>query len=307
MVAASLIGLLIIFGILDDFFWYIGIGSLIEEVVMPLVMAGLIGYFVYRMVQKNMGVSTQKVKSTKTSSSSASSVKYSNKELKVAEKLKKYFAENDTLILSDTVTLRKTADTKDVFQGVSFFYQDLEVSTVYDLIKDNTETYNKLIEYLYLRDSYVKEVVHTEEVRRANYYIEKVNEYNVSIDHTDISNNLYITSSLLTALKNLEEQGLKIDDDRIRKVYQYYLPMLVEILETYCKTKDNYLLENQVKETEEKLVKVIDLTNTALKTTLSSINEEDIINLKINMSTLESVLKGDGLISELDKVKETVR
>ena len=301
--AGSLIGLLIIFGILEDVFWYTGLGDFIEGVVLPLIMAALLGSFVYKMVKQN---SSSTSKSTSSKKTATSTHKYSTKELKVAERLKKYFAENDYLYLSNDVYMKKVSSENDIFQAVSLFYGNLEVSSVYDFIKNDEATYNKLIEYLYSKNSYTKEVVETVEVKKAAYFIEKVNEYNVVIDHQEISNNLYITSSLLTALKNLEEQGLKIDDDRIRKVYQYYLPMLSEILENYCKTKDNYLLEQQVKETEEKLVNVIDLTNTALRTTLSSINEEDIINLKINMSTLESVLKGDGLISEFDKVKEKV-
>ena len=141
----------------------------------------------------------------------------------------------------------------------------------------------------------------------AEYYIEKVNEYNVEIEHQEISNSLYITSSLLTTLKNLEEKGLKMDDDRIRKTYQYYLPMLLEILENYRQMKGNYYLESDIKQQEEKLINIINLTNDALKNTLSSINQEDIVNMNINMSTLEAILKGDGVISDLDKIKEKVR
>ena len=129
----------------------------------------------------------------------------------------------------------------------------------------------------------------------------------MEIEHQEISNSLYITSSLLTTLKNLEEKGLKMDDDRIRKTYQYYLPMLLEILENYRQMKGNYYLESDIKQQEEKLINIINLTNDALKNTLSSINQEDIVNMNINMSTLEAILKGDGVISDLDKIKEKVR
>ena len=104
-----------------------------------------------------------------------------------------------------------------------------------------------------------------------------------------------------------EEKGLKMDDDRIRKTYQYYLPMLLEILENYRQMKGNYYLESDIKQQEEKLINIINLTNDALKNTLSSINQEDIVNMNINMSTLEAILKGDGVISDLDKIKEKVR
>ena len=83
--------------------------------------------------------------------------------------------------------------------------------------------------------------------------------------------------------------------------------MLLEILENYRQMKGNYYLESDIKQQEEKLINIINLTNDALKNTLSSINQEDIVNMNINMSTLEAILKGDGVISDLDKIKEKVR
>ena len=296
-----MIGSLIILAIFSDVFWYWGISDLIEDVIIPLIVAGIVASIFFRKAdsKKNTGSTTTVKKET--------AYRYSTKEKNVQEKLKRYFAENDYLYLSNDVYLKKVTDATDIFQAVSVYYSNLEVSSFYDMIKNDNASYNKMIDYFYLQDGFNAEVEQKEEVKMAEYYIEKVNEYNVSIEHSEISNNLYITASLLTTLKTLEAEGLQINDDRIRKVYQYYLPMLMEILENYCKTKDNYLLEKEVKETENKLVDIVGLTNEALKNTLSSINEEDIINMKINMSTLESVLKGDGVISDLDKVRDKVQ
>ena len=296
-----MIGSLIFLAIFSDVFWFWGISELIEEVVMPLIVAGIVASIFFRGSDSKTSAKTVKTTTKETA------YRYSSKEKNVQEKLKRYFAENDYLYLSNDVYLKKNTEATDIFQAISVYFSNLEVSSFYDMIKNDNESYMKLIDYFYLQNRFEAEVEQKEEVKMAEYYIEKVNEYNVSIDHSEISNNLYITASLLTTLKTLEAEGLQINDERIRKVYQYYLPMLMEILENYCKTKDNYLLEKEVKETESKLVDIVGLTNEALKNTLSSINEEDIINMKINMSTLESVLKGDGVISDLDKVRDKVQ
>ena len=60
---------------------------------------------------------------------------------------------------------------------------------------------------------------------------------------------------------------------------------------------------------EEKLIKTIILCNEAIKTLLASLNEEDLLNMSVNMNTLENILKKDGLIKTagMDRVKEAVK
>ncbi len=83
----------------------------------------------------------------------------------------------------------------------------------------------------------------------------------------------------------------------------------MDILDNYCKVKDNSYVSEDVKAMEEKLIKTIILCNEALKTLLESLNEEDMLNLTVNMKTLESILMKDGLIKTagMEKVKEAVK
>ncbi len=297
------IALFFTLAILEDFFYYFPFYYFVSEVIMPLLLLFFIlSFFIgsRNTVRKTTTANYNNVKTT-------TKRRYSAKETKAQQKLKEYFEVNEQMVLSEEVVLKKVDNDSDMMKNVAFFYNNFEVCTLYDMITSDLTSYNKVVDYLNDNDYFEKEIKVEEKAKMAEYYIEKVNEYNVEIEHQEISNSLYITSSLLTTLKNLEEKGLKMDDDRIRKTYQYYLPMLLEILENYRQMKGNYYLESDIKQQEEKLINIINLTNDALKNTLSSINQEDIVNMNINMSTLEAILKGDGVISDLDKIKEKVR
>ena len=297
------IALFFTLAILEDFFYYFPFYYFVSEVIMPLLLLFFIlSFFIgsRNTVRKTTTANYNNVKTT-------TKRRYSAKETKAQQKLKEYFEVNEQMVLSEEVVLKKVDNDSDMMKNVAFFYNNFEVCTLYDITTSDLTSYNKVVDYLNDNDYFEKEIKVEEKAKMAEYYIEKVNEYNVEIEHQEISNSLYITSSLLTTLKNLEEKGLKMDDDRIRKTYQYYLPMLLEILENYRQMKGNYYLESDIKQQEEKLINIINLTNDALKNTLSSINQEDIVNMNINMSTLEAILKGDGVISDLDKIKEKVR
>lgn len=297
------IALFFTLAILEDFFYYFPFYYFVSEVIMPLLLLFFIlSFFIgsRNTARRTNNTNYNNVKTT-------TKRRYSAKETKAQQKLKEYFEVNEQMVLSEEVVLKKVDNDSDMMKNVAFFYNNFEVCTLYDMITSDLTSYNKVVDYLNEHDYFEKEIKVEEKAKMAEYYIEKVNEYNVEIEHQEISNSLYITSSLLTTLKNLEEKGLKMDDDRIRKTYQYYLPMLLEILENYRQMKGNYYLESDIKQQEEKLINIINLTNDALKNTLSSINQEDIVNMNINMSTLEAILKGDGVISDLDKIKEKVR
>ncbi|MDD3924659.1 MAG: hypothetical protein PHP11_06125, partial [Erysipelotrichaceae bacterium] len=85
--------------------------------------------------------------------------------------------------------------------------------------------------------------------------------------------------------------------------------ILMDILENYRKMKDNKYVIADVKQMEEKLIKTIILCNEAIKTLLASMNDDDLMNMSVNMNTLENILKKDGLIKAagINKVKESVK
>ncbi len=143
-----------------------------------------------------------------------------------------------------------------------------------------------------------KEEVRKEEPKkdRAQEYIDKINVLNEDIPDENISNGLFETSALLKQIQQLE-QRFPDSRDKLNKLYEYYLPILVRILTQYdnlqhAKTDPAY------EQTKEKLTRTITLINDAMKTIISSMTDQDFINLSADISTLEAVLQKDGLTSD---------
>ena len=135
-----------------------------------------------------------------------------------------------------------------------------------------------------------------ERVDYAQKFIQEISSLNDSIPDEDISNGLYETCALLKQIDTLEE---KFPDsrDKLKKLYDYYLPIMVRILVQYdnlqaAKTDPSY------EETRIKLNRTIQLINDAMKTIISSMTDQDFINLTADISTLEAVLQKDGLTNE---------
>ena len=104
----------------------------------------------------------------------------------------------------------------------------------------------------------------------------------------------------------INEKGKQIDDlskklpntkDKLNKLYEHYLPILVKILQQY-ESLQVATSDPAYGETKEKLSNTIQLINTAMKNIISSMTDQDFINLSADISTLEAVLKKDGLTDQ---------
>ena len=75
------------------------------------------------------------------------------------------------------------------------------------------------------------------------------------------------------------------------------MPILINILGQY---KDLQLANSSdnLAKTKDKLHKSIILINDAMKTIISTLCEDDMINLSADISTLEAILKKDGLAGD---------
>ena len=136
-----------------------------------------------------------------------------------------------------------------------------------------------------------------EEVKKgAQAFMDEIASLNNNIPDEGITNGLHETYALLKQIQNLEQRFPK-SKDKLNKLYEYYLPILVRILRQYdnlqaAQTDPAYL------ETKEKLNRTINLINDAMKTIISSLTDQDFINLSADISTLEAVLQKDGLTND---------
>ncbi len=138
-------------------------------------------------------------------------------------------------------------------------------------------------------------------VRNAAYFRSVINDLNNEIPNENISNSMFEMIGLLKQLGDLEEQ-FPDSAGKLTKLYQTYLPYLVEILKNYraiqhVETDPNY------KKNEETLQRTISQINAAIRERLiPSMSETASSNIAADMSTLEAMLRKDGMSDENDIV-----
>ena len=72
----------------------------------------------------------------------------------------------------------------------------------------------------------------------------------------------------------------------------------MEILENYKRLSINADLHKEFKENEDRLLKTLVLINSALKTLTQNLCDEYYTELSVDMKTLETLLKKDGLATD---------
>ena len=141
--------------------------------------------------------------------------------------------------------------------------------------------------------------------KNAEYFREQINALNDGIPDEEVSNGLYETSALLKQLDDLE-RAFPNQKGKLKKLYSNYLPYLIGILQQYTKmqhvqTDANY--EQNVKGLKDTIAHI----NSAMKDRLiPAMSESDSINLSADMSTLEAMLRKDGMTTD-DDILETLK
>ena len=129
----------------------------------------------------------------------------------------------------------------------------------------------------------------------AEKYIETINTLNAQIPQEEITNGLYQTCDLIKQIETSREDN---DNQKLKKLYDYYLPILVGILEKYKKLQDASIKSEEFKDCESQLIKTIILINEALKTIYDEMHEDDYMNINADINTLQTLLKKDGLMED---------
>ena len=135
-----------------------------------------------------------------------------------------------------------------------------------------------------------------EQISMAQKFINEINALNTNIPDDKISKDLYETCAYLKQIDDLSKK-LPNTKDKLNKLYEHYLPILVKILQQY-ESLQVATSDPAYGETKEKLSNTIQLINTAMKNIISSMTDQDFINLSADISTLEAVLKKDGLTDQ---------
>ena len=87
-------------------------------------------------------------------------------------------------------------------------------------------------------------------------------------------------------------------EKRLKNFFDYYLPVLIKIIDKYDEIENQKLISKEGKEFLTKANKMIKETNDAFKMILSSLYQKDIMDADAEMKVYEMMLKADGIVEE---------
>lgn len=213
------------------------------------------------------------------------------------------FKQQNKLVVNDHIVLQANRQNPTV-DNIQVFYNNEYICMIKEFETQFPNAYASLLKNLsQMTYSNATQVIQPEakqeekDERVLENYIKKIESYNVDITDTEVSTALYETSALLKHLVKLMDQYPKTST-KLTKLQEYYLPIVLDILENYYKVNATQHNDEQLLSIKQRLIQSIVLINEAIENITSSLFEEERLNLSADMSVLESLLKKDGLVEE---------
>lgn len=228
--------------------------------------------------------------------------------------LSRFFKTNDKLIIkSEELYLRPRGDKFLGLGDLVLWYKGEAVATLENLSGEHADKSTEILDFI--RGKKPVQVTPQPESSglstktKAQSYIERLDKINDGIDDVPISEALSRTTRLLGGVHSIE---LKYpDSEKLRKLYDYYLPILMSMLTKFMNLGENAPLSRDYIETKSRLTETVGMINEALVSISSDYYGGEMIDITADAKTLQSILKKDGVVGnsfdiydDLDKVVE---
>ena len=117
------------------------------------------------------------------------------------------------------------------------------------------------------------------------------------VDKSEVKEDLKEIHASVDKIVSVVENDPK-KEKRLRNFFDYYLPVLIKIVDKYDEIENQRLVSKEGKEFLVKADKMIKETNEAFKMILSSLYQKDIMDADAEMKVYEMMLKADGIVEE---------
>ena len=98
---------------------------------------------------------------------------------------------------------------------------------------------------------------------------------------------------ILTTIENSPSKA-----NRLNNFFDYYLPVLIKIVNRYDEVENQKLVSKEGKDFMNKADKMIEGTNKAFESILSSLYQKDIMDADADMKVYDMMLKADGITGD---------
>ncbi len=317
----NILGLIILLSLLSFSLDIFGAGlELIFELlgfVLALAFAGLVTvgpivgviYAIKKIIE-----SAQKKKNSNTAKGLGKKNKATVDTKELLAKLEKYFKNNSELKIDDETYITFTDPENINLKTIDIYMREEYIGTLQDYLTAYPNSFNNMASlvtaYLNKKAKQQKQttVANVEETtkptakpvelaKESAYFIKKITDLNNNIPHPQITTGLEETTKYLANINQIEKEFPDCKTKTV-KLYQYYLPMMTDILENYKRLQANAVQNAELKQNEDRLLKTIVLINGALETISASLVEDYYTEMNVDMQTLESILKKDGLVDD---------
>ena len=220
-----------------------------------------------------------------------------------------YFDRNDSYTVTTQLNIRARREISSV-KDMDVYFENTRLCSLYEFGQSHPSEYNKIIKSLLefskrktqskstkVADEKGVSRRESKQLSKAEQYARKVDDLNNQIPDYRISLKLDRTAGLLRQIGTLQAKGDGSDLTSVQKLYDYYMPMLVDILESFNQLQ-NQTMHQDHDATVDKVSSVIDTINDSMVTIVNEMNDEDFINLNADLNTLETLLKNDGLVTD---------
>ncbi len=293
-------GLFALFAIFGNLVF--GLTSLIVALI-PVAAFALLIYSIVKGSNKNDNVVGNSSNKQFNSGKNNKTYNLNNADInKIDKKLNNYFKKNISLPVIDGISLTTQSGKFTTVDQLYLTYKDEKICKLCEFRNQYGDVYKKIMDLLLVfankGEDVLRAEVKTEDIKPskklsdADKYIDEINKLNDAIPQEEITNGLYQTCDLIRQVDLLSENHK--DNNKISKLYDYYLPILVSALEKYKKLQDSKVKSDDFYQSEAGLIKTIVLINEALKTICASMQEDDYMNINADVNTLQSLLKKDG-------------
>ena len=288
--------------------------NVIAELLFGLIpIAFPIVFFIFAFKLIKDSIKANKPGYSRTTTASSSTIQ------NLLKKLTKYFQNNQRLNIDEETYLVLSNPDNIALNTIDIYIRDEYIGN----LKEYNDTYpfafsslaSELIKYLNKKNKKEPNLAKqekkeettsnkTQQKTDCQYYINQFTQLQNNIKNTEIKTDLTQTIQYLNQINKIENE-FNDSKKKTTKLYQYYLPMLKDILTSYIRLEKNASETDEGKESEDRLLKTIVLINGALKTISSSLVEDYYTEMNVDMRTLESILKKDGLVDEMKKEDST--
>ena len=136
-----------------------------------------------------------------------------------------------------------------------------------------------------------------DKINTAKKQNKEINNLINKVNKTETKNSLKsINNTVNEILKVVENNPSK--SKKINNFFDYYLPVLIKIVNRYDEIEDKNLTSKESKEFISKADKMIKDTNNAFDTILSSLYQNDIVDADAEMKVYDLMLKADGIVGD---------